>query len=65
MKKKHYFYLTSVIFFIVAVVHLLKLVFEFQIQIFGMPYPLWLSWIEMIVGFYLSYVGFQMGKKEE
>ena len=64
MKKKNYFYITSVIFLIVALVHLFKILTIFEIQIAGMSYPVWLSWVEMIIALYLSFVGFRLGRKE-
>ncbi len=64
MKKKSYFYTASIIFLIVGTVHLLKILINFEIQIAGISYPVWLSWIEMIIAFYLASVGFRLGKKE-
>lgn len=64
MKKKTYFYIASIIFLIVGVVHFLKIFIGFEIQIFGISYPLWLSWVEMIISLCLSCVGFRLGNKE-
>jgi hypothetical protein len=65
MQKKIYFYISSGIFFIVGLIHFLKILIGFEIQIFGTPYPILLSWFEMIVAFYLSFIGFKFGKKNE
>ncbi|MFA7191707.1 MAG: hypothetical protein WC089_00190 [Candidatus Paceibacterota bacterium] len=63
MKKKNYLYITSIIFLIVGLVHFLKILTVFEIQIAGQEYPLWLSWIEMIIALYLSFLGFHLSKK--
>ncbi len=64
MKNKTYFYVSSIIFFIVGLVHFLKILTVFEIQIAGKVYPLWLSWAEMIIALYLAFLGFKLGKKE-
>lgn len=64
MNKKIYFYIVSIIFLIVALVHFLKIFVGFEISIFGSPYPLWLSWTEVLIGIYLAIIGFRLGNKE-
>ncbi|MFA6273803.1 MAG: hypothetical protein WC662_01455 [Candidatus Paceibacterota bacterium] len=64
MKNKTYFYITAIIFLIGALFHLLKILIGFEMQIVGKPYPLLFSWIEMIIAFSLSFVGFRLGKKK-
>jgi len=64
MKKKHYFYITSIIFLIVGVIHLVKIITGFEIRIFEYLYPLWLSVLEMIIAFYFVILGFYLGNKE-
>lgn len=65
MKKKNYFYITSLIFLIVGLVHLFKIIVGFEIQISDMSFPLWLSWVEVVVAFYLAFGGFRLGIKSD
>ena len=63
MKKKHYFYITSIIFLIVGVIHLARIITGFEILIFGYLYPMWLSVLEMVIAFYFVVLGFRLGNK--
>jgi len=63
MKSKIYFNVTAVLFLIVGLVHFLRLVLDFGINISNLEYPTWLSVFEMAFAFYLSYQGFKLGKK--
>ena len=63
ISKKYYFLTTSIIFFLVGFIHLLKLTIGFEISIFNHPYPIFISFVEMIIAFILSYKGFQFGRK--
>lgn len=65
MKNKTYFYISTLIFLIVGIVHLLKIVFGFKIWIGGFSFPIWLSWVEVVVAFYLAFVGFKLGIKSD
>jgi len=63
MKKKHYYYITSIIFLIVGVIHLARIITGFEILIFGYLYPMWLSVLEMVIAFYFVVLGFRLGNK--
>lgn len=64
MTKKKYLYIAAALFLIVALVHLLRIISGFSIQIAGIAYPLWLSWTEMILAFALSFFGFRLAQKD-
>ncbi|MDE2312073.1 MAG: hypothetical protein KGJ93_03245 [Patescibacteria group bacterium] len=51
------------IFAIIAVLHLLRLFFGWQFNLFGWATPYWLSGIGTIVAAFLSYASFQLTKK--
>jgi TRAP-type C4-dicarboxylate transport system permease small subunit len=60
--KENYLYLTSIIFLIVGIVHLFKILSGFSIVIAGVPYPLWISWAEMILAFGFAFLGFRFAR---
>ena len=61
--KKNYLFVVSTIFLVVGLVHLARITTGFEILIFNQPYPLWLSWIEMLIAFHLSFIGFKFARK--
>ena len=46
---RNYIIITGAIFTLVALAHVLRLVFDWPIQIADVPVPLWVSWIAVIV----------------
>ncbi len=63
MTNQNFFRITTIIFSIVGLVHLARILIGFPIMIGNFDHPMWLSWIEMLIAFYLSYKGFWFGKK--
>ena len=64
MQKKTYLYISSGIFLIVSLIHLAKILTGFEIRIFGISYPILFSWVEMIIGFYLAFIGFRLSNRK-
>ena len=57
--QKNFYKLVGTLLGIVAILHLLRLIFGVEIQIGSWSAPLWLSWIGTIVTGYLSYASFK------
>lgn len=55
--------LTGTIFGIVALIHLLRIIFGWQLDLFGWNTSYWLSGIGAIVAAFLSYISFQIVNK--
>ena len=55
----------GVIFSLISLLHLLRIIFGWQAVLEGWTVPLWPSWIAMLVGVYLGYQGFRLGKKPQ
>ena len=53
----------SVIFLIVAVVHLLRLVFKWEVILAGWAAPVWLSAVAFVIAAALAYEGFQLSRR--
>ena len=62
MTQKSFLKLISILFLAVAVIHLFRIYLNFEIKIGDFNYPIWFSWIEMIIALYLGYLGFKFGK---
>ena len=59
MQQKTYNTITAVLFLIVALLHLLRIVFGWPVQIGGLGIPMWASWLELVVTAALAYFGFR------
>jgi hypothetical protein len=53
--------ITGFLLFIVALAHVTRLVFGWDIVIGGFYIPLWLSWLGVVLTLYLSYASFHFG----
>jgi len=58
MDQKAYNTITAALFLIIAVLHLLRMIFGWPAQIGGLGIPLWASWIALIITGALAYFGF-------
>ena len=63
MDKNKALMLASVIFGIVAVLHLLRAVLRWNVTFNGFKIPLWLSYVAVAVAGYLSWLMYSAGKK--
>ena len=64
MRQTTYLQTVSVIFAAVAIVHALRLIDGWQLEIGGWIAPMWLSWVGLIVGAYLAYQGLKLKDKK-
>jgi hypothetical protein len=62
LSKNTFIQLAVVIFFVVAVVHALRLVFKWEVIVAGWQVPMWVSVVAVIAAAYLSYEGYRTGK---
>jgi hypothetical protein len=63
MSKDAFSRLAGVIFLIVAVVHALRFVFQWQVIVAGWQVPMWLSAVAIVVATYLAYEGLRTRKR--
>jgi uncharacterized membrane protein len=63
MSQKAYLKSAGLIFFLIAVLHLLRLVFGWEAVFEGWNVPQWLSVVALIVAGYLAYEGFRLSKR--
>lgn len=60
MTTRTYTVTTGVIFLLVAVLHLLRLVWQWEVTIGGWHAPAWVSVISVLVAGFLSFQGFRL-----
>ena len=60
MTVRTYALLTSVIFLLVAVLHLLRLALHWNAYIGGWDFPMWASIVAVVVAGFLSFAGFRL-----
>jgi uncharacterized membrane protein len=56
---------TGLIFLVIAIVHLLRIIFNWQAVMEGRALPMWASWIALFVAGYFAYQGFRLGANHE
>jgi hypothetical protein len=54
--------ITAAVFLVVALFHLLRIVFGWAVEIGGLDIPVWLSWIGLVVAGTLAYCGFRLSR---
>ncbi|MBI4449544.1 hypothetical protein HY634_00635 [Candidatus Uhrbacteria bacterium] len=57
MDHRTYARFTGAIFLIIAVLHLLRILYRWSAAIGGWSVPMWLSWVALIVAAYLAWWG--------
>jgi len=62
MSVKTFLRVSGVIFLVVAVVHLLRLVFQWEVILAGWPAPVWLSAVAFAIAAALAFEGFRLSK---
>ena len=49
---------TATLFLVVAIMHLLRIIFGWSVEIGGLNIPFWVSWLGVLVAGALAYFGF-------
>jgi len=63
MKKQNYFFLTGTIFAIVFVLHGLRLINGWSVEIGTWTAPMWLSWVGLVLAGWLAWSAFKGNKR--
>ena len=62
MSPKTFSLTAAMVFLLVAVVHVLRLVYGWGAVIGGWTVPMWISWVGLVVAAFLSYHGFRLAR---
>jgi hypothetical protein len=57
LNRKTYMTVTATLFLIVAIMHLLRIIFGWQVEIGGLGIPFWASWLAFPIASALAYSG--------
>jgi uncharacterized protein involved in cysteine biosynthesis len=58
LNQKTYVTLTATLFLVVALMHLLRIIFGWSVEIGSLSIPFWVSWLGVLVVGALAYFGF-------
>jgi hypothetical protein len=58
LDQKIYASLTAALFLAMAIMHLLRIIFGWEVQIGGFAIPFWVSWLAIPITGALAYFGF-------
>lgn len=60
MNKQAYFTVVTTLFSLIALLHILRIVYNWPAQIGGWNVPMWISWLAVVIAGALAYQGFKM-----
>ena len=63
MKESLYFKITGIIFLIIFILHLIRLIYKWDVQFNNIIIPLWVSWMFLVISGYLVFSAFKLSKK--
>ena len=62
MTQRIFSLVTAVLFFLIALLHAVRLLRAWQVTIEGAVVPIWISWIGLAIAAYLTYEGFRLAR---
>ena len=62
MSQRTFSLVAGLIFLLVAVVHVLRLAFKWEVILNNWPVPMWISAVALVIAAYLSYEGFRLAR---
>jgi len=63
MTSKSFGLIAGVIFLVMAVAHVLRLIFHFDVIFAGYIVPMWVNWVAAPLAAYLAWSGFGISRK--
>ena len=62
MSQRPFSFVAGLIFLVVAVAHVLRLAFKWEVVLNGWPVPMWISAVALVIAAFLAYEGLRLGK---
>jgi len=62
MKHKDYYAISGGVFSIIAIAHLVRIVYGWEAMIGGLAIPMWASWVVIALASFLAYSAFKLNK---
>lgn len=63
MNKKVFILIASTIFLIIGIVQSFRVIFEWEIKVGNFITPMWMTYVVVVLAYYLSFTGFRLAKK--
>lgn len=63
MSKKTYYNTASTLFTVIAFLHLFRALNQWEAVVAGVPIPVWISWVAVLLAGYLAVRGFSYVRK--
>ena len=63
MDKKTYLYTVTTLFFIITLLHILRVLSASEVTIGGVTIPMWCSWVAVLLAGYLVFQGYRLAKE--
>lgn len=64
MNQKMFCAVTGIFFFLIALLHMLRIFYGWNAVIAGLTIPIWVSWIAVVLSLYLAYQGIALSRKQ-
>ena len=62
MTQRIFSLVTAGLFFLIALLHAVRLLRGWQVTIEGTVIPIWISWMGLVIAAYLAYQGFRLAR---
>ncbi len=63
MTQRTFSLVTAVLFFLIGLLHAVRLLRGWQVTLAGALVPIWISWIALAIAAYLAYEGFRLASE--
>ena len=63
MSQKTFSLVAGLIFLLIAVVHVLRLAFKWEVVLNGWSVPMWVSAVAIVIAAYLAFAGLRLGRR--
>ena len=63
MNRRSYCVVTGIIFIVIALLHLLRIIYHWRVVIGLWSAPDWISWVALVVAGYLGYEGIRLARR--
>lgn len=63
MNKKVFILIASTIFLIIGIVQSFRVIFEWEIKVGNFITPMWMTYVVVVLAYYLAYSGFRFYKE--
>jgi hypothetical protein len=63
MRQKTFSLVVGLIFLLIAIMHVLRLAFRWEVVLNGWSVPMWVSWVGLAIAGFLASEGLKLGRR--